>query len=220
MTPFRNLRIGYVPYGPTFERPGDRRRFWYYATKRGIPFEIAQPLAPYDVVVVTQAGDITFWSRYPRGRTKIIFDFPDSYLTIPRLDVKGVLRGAAKFAVRQTSRLRLNYQAALRDMCRRADATICCSEEQKKQILPFCANTHIVVDLQADLVRSFKHDYPCEEVFHFFWLGLGVNLRQLKEIREVLQDFRAKRPFRIHAITELQYNRFLNGKFGDRKSVV
>jgi hypothetical protein len=214
----RELRIGYVPYGSSFERPGDRLRFWNYASKRQLAFEIAKPSGAYDVVVVTQAADITFWSRYPRGRTKIIFDFTDSYLAATKLDWKNMLRGTAKFAFGQTSRLRLSYQVALQEMCRRADATICSTEEQKQHILPFCQNAHTILDLQGDIVRGYKDDYSTENVFHFVWAGLGVNLRHLLEIRDVMKRFRTKRPYKIHAITELQYKRFLNGRLGKRNT--
>ena len=93
MKSLRELRIGYAPCSTTFEAPGDRRRFCYYAKKRNIPFEIARPSQAYDIVVVTQTADVSLWRQYPRERAKIIFDFVDSYLAIPRFDLKGLLRG-------------------------------------------------------------------------------------------------------------------------------
>ena len=219
MKPFQDLRVGYVPYSSTFDRPGDRRRFCYFARKRNIHFEIARPSESYDVVVLTEQADISVWSQYPRQRGKIIFDLIDSYFAVPPLDLKGLLRGVAKFASRQHHRLRVSYRAALEEMCRRADATICCTEEQKEKILPFCPNVHMVLDFHGSVVRARKENYSTEEIFHFVWEGLPVNILQLLEIKDVLQDFGRKRPFLIHAITDLEYGRFLGGKFGSRRTI-
>src|SRR5438309_1369823 len=117
MRRLQNLRIGYVPCTPSFAAPGDRRRFCYYAAKRNLQFEIAQPSQTYDIVVLTQSADLSFWSRYPRGRTKIVFDFIDSYLALPRFDTKSLLRGVVKFAIGQNRRLLLNYKQGLEQMC-------------------------------------------------------------------------------------------------------
>ena len=215
----RQLRIGYVPYGPALDFPGDRRRFGFYASTRNVPFEIVRPGETYDVVVVTEAADVTVWGKYPRGRTKIVFDFPDSYLSVPKLNTRGMLRGVAKFAVGQNRRLRVNYWSALQDMCRRADATVCCTLEQQARIRPFCANTHIILDAHFGVVRSRKEDYNAGKVFHFAWEGLAHNLEHLLEIRDALQDLQRKRPFLIHAVTELQYGKFLGRKFGKRNTI-
>src|SRR5437588_889604 len=137
-SPLHGLRVGYVPYSSSLDSPGDRRRFCFYARKRNIPFEIAMPGKTYDLVVLSEAADITVWSRYPRGHTRIVFDFIDSYLSVPGNDLKAKLRGLAKFVWRQNRYLRLDYRAALQDMCRRADATVCTTQEQKASILPFC----------------------------------------------------------------------------------
>lgn len=212
----KELRVGYVPYSSTLQRPGDRRRFCYFARKRNIRFEIARPSESYDLVVLSEQADITVWSEYDRG--KIVFDLIDSYLAVPPLQIRGLLRGAAKFAIRQHKKLYLNYRKAVQDMCRRADATICCTEEQKQSILPFCQNVHRILDFHGSVVRARKENYSADEVFHFVWEGLPVNILQLLEIKPVLQDFGRKRPFLIHAITDLEYGRYLY-HFGMRQTM-
>lgn len=214
-----DLRIGYVPFSSSLDKPGDRRRFCYYARKRNIPFEIAQPSEEYDVLILSQAADISVWRRYPAGRTKIIFDFIDSYLSLPRLGPKNLLRGIAKFAVRQNRKLLLSYSKGLEDMCRRADATICSTQEQRQAILPFCPNTHVILDFHGSAVRAWKEDYSSSEILHFVWEGLPGNLWHLQEITDALHAFRRTRPFLIHAITDLRYGRYLNGKFLMRNTV-
>ncbi len=219
MSDLNRLRIGYVPCSPTLERPGDRRRFCSYARKRGIQFEIAKPSEEYDVVVLTEVADISAWSQFPQGRAKIVFDFIDSYLAVPKLNPKGLLRGIAKFAVRQNRRLLLNYSAGLQEMCRRADAVICTTEEQRLRILPFCANVHVILDFHGTVVRDYKNDYSAEETSHFVWEGLPGSLQHLLEIKEELQHLRKRRPFVIHAITDLEYGRYLNGRIATRNTL-
>jgi len=45
----------------------------------------------YNVVVLTEAADISFGSQCPRGRTKILFVFVDSYLSISRVGPNALL---------------------------------------------------------------------------------------------------------------------------------
>ena len=45
----QHARIGYVPMSNSFNSPGDKRRFVYYASKRNLTFEIADPLKKYDL---------------------------------------------------------------------------------------------------------------------------------------------------------------------------
>ena len=219
MNLLRELRIGYVPCSTSLNAPGDRRRFCYYANRRNIRFEIARPDQAYDIVVLTQSADISLWSRYSRERTKIIFDFIDAYLSISNFDLKGLLRGAAKFAVRQNRRLLLSYTRGLQEMCRRADAVICSTEEQKRRILAFCSNVHIILDFHGNVAHAIKDDYTANEIFHFVWEGRPENLRQLLEIKEDLRSLQKTRLFVIHAITDLQYGRYLGGRFVKRTTI-
>ena len=68
------MRIGYAPYDASLTQPADRRRFPFYATRRGLGFELADPSRAYDVVVVTPRADLGAWSRYRPGRSKLVFD--------------------------------------------------------------------------------------------------------------------------------------------------
>jgi hypothetical protein len=209
----QNLRIGYVPCGPSFTAPGDRRRFCYYAAKRDIPFEIARPSETYDIIILTQSADISTWSRYPRGRTKIIFDFIDSYLSIPSSDPKGLLRGVAKFATGQNRRLLLSYKQGLEQMCRRADAVICSTQAQKLRIASLCPRVFMILDFHGTVVRTYKENYATNGAFHFVWEGLPSSLGHLLQVKAALQELQKTRPFVIHAITDLEYGRYLGGRF-------
>jgi len=216
-----NIKDLHIAYGPTnisVDAPGDRRRFCYYAAKRKIRFEIAKPNEAYDVVVLTQGADISLWRHYPRGRTKIVFDLPDAYLAIPRTDPKGLLRGFAKFAVGQNRRLLVNYTRGLEEMCSRADAVICTTEDEKQRILSLCTDVHRILDFQGAAIRSHKEKYAAGEVFNLVWEGLPGNMEFLYEIRDVLTALQTKRRIALHIITALRYGEYLHGLLGKRRA--
>jgi hypothetical protein len=219
MMSLRGLRIGYAPCSSTLQAPGDRRRFCYYARKRNLSFERADPSEAYDVVVVSAAADISIWRRYQRGNAKIVYDLTDSYLAIPKLNPKGLLRGLAKYATRQNRHLLLSYAGGIREMCGRADAVICTTAEQRLDIIPSCDNVHIILDFQGSVARSTKTNYETGDVFNLVWEGLAGNVGTLHEVMGVLCELQEKRPIAIHAITNLSYGKYLNGRFAQRSTV-
>ena len=107
------LRIGYAPYSYNLNRPGDRRRFCYYAYKRNLNFEIANPCHEYDIVVVTEQVDLSLWSQYRSAKRKIIFELTNLYLAAPKNNIKSQLRGLARLGAGRDSKLRLNYWKTL-----------------------------------------------------------------------------------------------------------
>ena len=218
MPKLRSLRIGYVPYSHSLDRPGDRRRFVYYARQRNLPFEIADPSEKYDVVVVTENADLGIWSECARGGTKVVFDFIDSYLAIPRSNLKGRLRGFAKFLSGQNKHLRFNYWKACESLCARADAVVCSTEEQVREVYPFCKNVHVILDVQSPVVRTRKVDYRAGEVFNLVWEGLPCNVSQLYQIKSVLAKLQARRKVALHLITDLEFSRYL-GRYGKVETV-
>lgn len=207
------LRIGYVPHSPSLDKPGDRRRFVYYAKNRNLSFEIADPSKKYDVVVVTESADLSVWSEYDKGGAKVVFDFIDSYLAIPRSNLKGKLRGLAKYFSGQNQRLMLDYWKAFESMCARADAVVCSTEEQVKDIRLFCTNVHIILDVHSTVVRVRKADYRAGDVFNLVWEGLPSNVSQLHQIESVLAKLQTRRKIALHLVTDLEFWRYM-GRYG------
>ncbi|MEJ7745200.1 MAG: hypothetical protein WKF61_00280 [Luteimonas sp.] len=208
-----SLRVGYVPYSQGLGAPGDRRRFMYYARNRNLRFEIARPSQQYDVVVVAENADLSVWSQYDKGGAKVVYDFIDSYLAIPRTDPKGRLRGLAKYVSGQSRHLRLDYWKAFESMCERADAVICATPEQAGDIFPFCGNVHQILDFQSTVALASKSDYRAGEVFNLVWEGLPENVSSLKSLRTVLATLQTRRKIALHLVTDLQFKRHM-GRFG------
>jgi hypothetical protein len=204
-------RIGYAPFSLNFTHPGDRRRFPAYARARNIPFELAQPDQSYDVAVLSEWADISVWPHYRRG--KIVYDCIDSYLSIPRTDIKQMLRGLAWFASGRHRWPRLDFPGAIERMCRRADAVVCTTEQQKQTIAPLCANVHIVLDIHEFEVKTTKRDYRAGVPFNLVWEGLPSNLPYLKVVEPVLYELSRRRPLVLHIVTDPDRPR-LFGRFG------
>jgi hypothetical protein len=207
-----NRRIGYVPLDATLSRPGDRRRFVHHARARGLKFEIADPAKDYDVVILTEQADLSVWSRYDRA--PLVYDLIDSYLAIPRSNIKGQLRGVAKFLSRQSRFLQLDHRRAVETTCRRASAVVCTTEEQAADIAPLCRNVHVILDAQDDAAQEPKTDYAAHAPFRLAWEGLGVNVRSLGLLQDVLRDIDREREICLTLVTDPRHRRYL-GRFID-----
>ena len=163
------MRVGMVPLSRDFSAPGDRRRFWYYAQKRGIDIEIAGPSESYALVFLTQAADYSVWCDH--AKSKLVLDQTDSYLAVSRTDPRALLRGLAKYLAGQSRHLKLDNWEAIKDLCRRADAVVCTTEEQKKMISECNERVEIILDFHPH-IRDFKTRYISNGAVHFVWEGL------------------------------------------------
>lgn len=203
-------RIGYAPYSPTLTPPGDRRRFVSYARKRNLPFEIADPNEKYDLVVLSELADISVWPDYPHG--KMVYDLIDSYLSVPRTNVKQLLRGPAWYLAGRNTKFQFDYLSGIRNICRRSDAVVCSAAEQRKVIEDFCKNVHVILDFQTMVVGGVKSDFSSHTPFRLGWEGLPSNLPQLIQIAPVLRAL-TSRDLILHVVTDPVRVR-LNGILG------
>ena len=201
-------RIGYVPFSPTFTAPGDRRRFVAYARARNLQFELARFDERYDVVVLSEKADISIWCDYQKG--KIVFDSIDSYLSIPRTNWRQLLRGPLWYALRRHKRLR-DYLSSLRALCRRADAVVCTTNEQRETISHFCNNVYVILDVHSTVARDVKTHYGASQPFRLVWEGLPPNLPQLATLAPILRMLAKHRDFELHVISDPGKSRHQKG---------
>jgi hypothetical protein len=211
MPEISSLKIGYVPNSPHLNAPGDRRRFVNYANFKKIKFEIADHKKKYDAVVVSERADLSVWGSYQGGA--LIYDFIDSYLAIPRTNIKGILRGLAKFITKQSRFLQLDHWRAIELMCQRSSAVICSTDEQKQDISRFCTNVHVILDSHAKVITTNKQTYASSKPFRLVWEGLPHTLDSLFVIKRALEKISSQYPLEIYILTDLEYFRFL-GKYG------
>jgi len=143
----------------------------------------------------------------------VVYDLIDSYLAIPRTSFKGRMRGFAKFLSRQSRRLQWDHWNAIGGMCRRADAVICSTEEQGRDIGQFCSNVHTILDMHSSVVRTIKTDYSVGRPFKLVWEGLPQTLCSLELIAPALRELRRRHDLQLNLVTDLEYYRYL-GRYG------
>lgn len=204
-------RIGYVPYRLDLISPGDIRRFVAYARARAIKFEIADYKQKYDFVVLSEAADITLWQDYPHG--KIVYDLIDSYLSIPRTNMRHWLQGTVAFVAGRHQRLQLDYWESIARMCQRSNAVVCATPEQQELIQAYCQNSHVILDIHTPLITKVKENYDLSRPINLVWEGLPINVEQLLQISDVLRKVQTQHPQKLNLVTDLSYPRFMN-RFG------
>lgn len=212
MSPFKevsNLRVGYSPYSPDLQQPGDRRRFPHYAQRKGLEFELADPSESYDLVVLSARSDLVRWTRRPPP-TRIVFDLIDSYLAVPESDLKARFRGLSKYAIRELSGPVWSYRRAIEEMARRADAVVCSTAEQQRMLREFCPNVHVILDFHTELGSACKEHYEKSQPFRLVWEGLPQNLLGFREIAAVLRRIGEEHPLALHLVTDSHYFAYMN----------
>lgn len=210
------LRVGYVPYSKSLDRPGDKRRFVHYAKARNIKFEIADPQKKYDLVVLSQAADLSIWSNYDlNGRSKVVYEAINSYLAVPKGEIKGRLRGLAKFVSRKSKYPRLNEWKSIKAMCKRADAVVCSTAEQRTDIQPYCSNVHVILDVHSRVSNRVKTNYELGDVFNIVWEGMADNAYQFNLLKSVLREIDTRHEIALHLVTDLAFYKYL-GKYGKK----
>ena len=202
------LRVGYVPISEDFESPGDTRRFIFYSKERNISVEIADVNCSYDCVVLSQAADLSIWRNYKKS--PIVFDFIDSYYALPKLNLRAMMRGLAKFLARKSTYLQLNYWAALEDMCKHSAAVVCATDEQKQVLSSFNKNIHVILDAHNFFIHRPKSIYNNSFPLKLIWEGLPQNIKSLKVIKNVLNPLLVNGEVELHVISDPQYYSVLN----------
>lgn len=210
-------RVGYVPYSVDLSEPGDRRRFAFYARRRGLTLERAQPSDDdLDVVMLSTRADIIRW-RHTQGPARIVYEVIDSYFALPRRDPRNLGRSIAKWLSGETARPALNYRRAMEAMCERADAVVCSTIEQRETILAMCPNVHVILDYHGDDVTAHKVDYRSQGPPKIVWEGLPYTLDTLTTIAPVLRDLQRGRGAEVRLVTDPVFKQYA-GRFRRRST--
>src|SRR3954464_10397446 len=216
-SPLAGLSVAYAPLSPSLAQPGDRRRFPYYAARRGIDFEIADPTRDYDVVVVSQRADVVRWARHT-GRALLVYDLIDAYLAGSANDWKSRGRGVAKYAIGEIVRPVVDYRQAIEAMCFRADAVVCSTPQQKRDIGQLSDNVHVVLDAHFELGHTVKSNYTAGPVLNLLWEGQAENIPALDVVADALRTSTLVDRTVVHLFTDIWYYRYLR-RVGRRSSV-
>jgi len=189
-----------VPYLNDMSQPGNRRRFPYFAKRKNIPFEIADPQKHYDILLVTGQGNLSEWLIYKKKHpnTKIIFEMTDSVIFSADI-FRTIFKGAGRYLLKREKSLYLNYKTPVRKWLKLADVVICSSSEVSEKISQLNRNVFISLDYLESEYRFLKKEYQVGEKLKLVWEGLGVSLHHLLSFKEVFKEIS---PFcELHIIT-------------------
>ncbi len=204
----KSAKIAYDPISGDLNHPADKRRFCYFAKTIHLEYEVYNPSHQYDLIILTESSDISYWRRLEKG-PKLVYSLTDSYLA-EKNNLKSNLRGIAKFTSSQHRYLELSFPGALKKMCRRADAVICSTSEQKTTIAKYCRNTHILFDAHFEVIKNKKEDYSFEKPFQLVWEGLPTNAYQLNQLTQILNKSDIRDEIVLNVVTDKYAYKYLN----------
>jgi len=213
------MELGYAPYDPTLDAPGDRRRFVSWATDRGVDFAVTErPQPGIDVAVVSSVADLVRWRDAPSA-TRVVYDLTDDYLGLPATGLKNRARGVAKFLSGELSRPTLRYRELMADMCRRADVVVCTSSLQREHVEATGArDVRIILDCYEADTLDLKTTYRLAGAPRLVWEGLPFNVGTLELLREPLRSVPpGSRPW-VHVVTPPTFRPYAR-RFGRRSTI-
>jgi hypothetical protein len=197
----KGYSVGLWPYGTNLDKAGDRRRFAFYAKERNLDFEIASINKKYDIVYLTMGCNISEWLKYKKRNpsVKIIFEIIDSYfLQNPGFSTSA--RGLIKFLNGKESKLFLNYQTAIVEMLKIADAVVCSSDTQKEFLIRYNKNVHISLDFFTNDITHIKTSLSNGKKLKLVWEGQAYTVHNLLLIKDVFKKLADK--VELHVITD------------------
>lgn len=197
------MNIYYDGYSKDLTHVADRRRFGGFLKYNNIEPLKKENLAKADIIVLTQASDLSWWLKYNVGKSKLIFDFCDAYLLEPT-SFKTSFRGLSKFITRQETYLSLSFKALIQKILKKVDTVVCASQSQKESILPFCSNVYVILDFQNKDIGHYKNDYKSNNTINILWEGLPTSLLALKCYHELFIHLNKTHKVCYHFITDME----------------
>ena len=204
------LKIGYVPNSDDLGHPADRRRIAYWARKRG--HEIILDLTTNcDVLVLSGRADLTKWSTL-ESRPPLILDLVDGYLG-DELFWRDWVRGAGKVLTGHNSGTVRPFRKIVGEACQLAQAVICETIEQKETIIPYCANTHTILDFHEEFpMLPFRPESKSKNFPALMWEGLPFTAKGLLQLEEAFIEISESHQISLEMVTDRLYPLFL-GKY-------
>ena len=204
------LKIGYAPNSPDMGHPADRRRLVYWAKNRGheIILDLNQKC---DVLVLSGRADLTRWTEM-ENRSPLILDLVDGYLGKEHW-WRDWLRGTGKVVTGHNSGAPRPYRKIVSEACQLAQAVVCETVEQRETILPFCTNTHTILDFHEEFpMLPFNRDAQTENFPALMWEGLPFTAKGLLLLETAFSEITKFHPISLEMVTDLEYPLFL-GKY-------
>ncbi len=89
---------------------------------------------------------------------------------------------------RELARPVFNYRTAIEAMCRRADAVICGSPEQKVELERYNERVYDILDFNEEIGGEPKSDFAIRDRPTLVWEGLSYSVKHLRVLKPVLDQ--------------------------------
>lgn len=206
------IKVGYVPHSQDLQHPGDRRRLAAWAIENKVNLNVNDPLDS-DLLVLSNAANFGYWIK--RAKQPVILDLVDGYLGENPPLLRDIIRNVVR-SIRGTSSLRwVTYTNHLRSACRKSDAVIVASEEQRDVILKFNRNVFVILDDHSELdsttstSKNNLNNLPLlPSSNNLFWEGYGFTLRHFQSIAADLDNFLFESGWGMYLLTNEQFPRW------------
>lgn len=206
------MKVGYVPYAKDLQHPGDRRRLAAWALDQKVDLNLANPLDS-DVLVLSNAANFGYWLK--QANQPVILDLVDGYLGEHPSFMKDVARNIVR-SIRGTSSLRwITYTNHVRTACKKADAVIVASKEQRDVIVKYNANVYVILDDHSELDSKSSIDtsrgtdsIQALHLPHLFWEGYGYTLKHFQVIAKDLDRFLLESGWGMYLLTNEEFPRW------------
>jgi hypothetical protein len=206
------MKVGYVPYSQDLSHPADRRRLAMWAQRQGTELKVASPLES-DVLVLSNAANFNYWLK--RAKQPVVLDLVDGYLGEHPPFLKDVARNVLR-SIKGTSNLGwITYTNHIRTACKKSDAVIVASKEQREVILKYNKNVFIILDdhSELDLATTIGPRKPNElnqELLpgNLFWEGFGYTLKFFRIIAKDLDQFLLQSGWSMSLLTSERFPRW------------
>ena len=208
----KKLRIGYFPLSIDLSAPGDRRRLVFWAKSRGHTI-IPNEDKAVDVVFLSEKADLGAFAR-DKVSAPIILDLVDAYLA-PVNSIEDLARGVSKYVSRDITGRPRKFTRIVQRICERSSAVICSSPEQKKLILPYSRNVHVILDSHAEFPilpprKPNRYDPP-----QLLWEGMPATIRGISQVVDAISESKMNDPVNLEFVTDLNYFLF-HGKYFEK----
>ena len=132
-----------------------------------------------------------------RGRARLVYDLIDAYLAGPaqRLEVPRARRREVRHR-RDRPGPSSTTAARSRRCAARADAVVCSTPQQKRDIERYSDNVHVVLDAHFELGDTVKRSYEAGPVLNLALGGAGREHPRARGRRRRAAEQRARRPDR------------------------
>jgi len=206
------IKVGYVPYSRNLAHPGDRRRLGFWADRVGSELEIDAPLSS-DILILSSNANLMNW--IDKSKIPVILDFIDGYLGENPNFLRDFLRNIIR-TFKGTSSLRwITYTNHLKEACKRSNAVIVASVEQKIFVEKYNKNVFIILDNHSEVLVGHKPESNKAQLLpergsqnRIFWEGFGYTLKHFKVVSDALDIFLLDHDMILTLVTVPEFHRW------------